>query len=279
MKLHHLFALLAAGTAPAFGGVIYTPNFSGSVGGAPIQTIAQSNAGTPGLDGWKQSIANDADDSPRAWVTTFTDRGPGGTIGGIWEDNNYPDSHTSFGISRAINNEPLSGSTLVLDFGIARSSAGYPDKDNFSITIANSNGDGLFTLDFAPTSGTYWNVSWSSSSGGSSSGAVFAVDSDPTSYDASDNVIVSYPIYRYTVSFVQSGGDVSASYSVDNLHGSSYADTVTLSGLAGQTITELQIGTTRTGADWGDNSFVFVPEPSAAMLLLLSGFGFLRRRR
>jgi hypothetical protein len=76
--------------------------------------------------------------------------------------------------------------------------------------------------------------------------------------------------------------DVDATFMVSNNSGSVYSDTVTLNGLASQTISDLRVQVDQGSAtDLGDNfiSFRGVPEPSAAMLVLLSAVGLLRRRR
>jgi hypothetical protein len=278
MNSTHISIFLAFGVMPALGGSIYTPDFNGSSGGAPIQTIAEFNSATPGLDGWMQSEANNDDTAPLSWVTELTNYGPGGTIGGLWDvPAGVPSYGSPFWIDRAIG-MPMAGSTLSLDFGIASSSSDFPDLNDYSITVANGTGAGLFTLDFTATlDPNQWNVSWTSSSGQNSGGSVVGVLAGNTPTPAAGGA-PDYPIYNYTVDFTQNGSDIDVAISITGSN--SWSDTFTLTGLGGETISELEIGTSQgTGADWGDNSFVFVPEPGTAMLLLLSGFGLLRRRR
>ena len=264
MKIPHLFALLAVGATPAFGGYVYISDFSGTTLAQPLQTIAEFNAGTPGVDGWKQSESNNDDTSPLSWMTTHAGS-PAGAIGTYYD---VPVG-TIFNVSRAIN-APLAGSTLSLDFGIVGSTVDYPDQNGFSITVANASGAGLLTMYFMAigdqSQTDQWNFSWESSTGQNSGGFVAGV--------------LAGGAYNFTVDFTANGNDVDAAMSVTGLN--DWSDTVTLTDLNGETFSDLDIGMDMgLAGDWGDNSFSFrgVPEPGTAMLLLLSGFGLLRRRR
>ena len=266
MKLNKILALLALGSMPTAFGSIYVSDFT-SVNVGDI---------LDGVDGWVQTPANNNDDgdpdgSPLSWINMH-DGSKAGALGATYD---VPGSGTSFRVDHSLNN-PLIGSTLSMDFGLNDSTNSFPDRNDFAIRLLNAGGTDLFSLNFVATSQTstpeaetdfQWNMTWSSN-GNTSSAFAGVLEGGAYTYDVSFDLGVNNP---------------EATFTVTNNSGSVYSDTVELTGISQtETISDLRVVTDMgSGSDWGDNFIAFrgVPEPGAAMLILLSAVGFLRRRR
>jgi hypothetical protein len=227
---------------------------------------------------WSQNALNSADDSPSAFVGAIGSS-KGAAVGGFYD---VPGADP-FKASRAIG-VPLANTTLDLNFAIQDSTTDFAFRNDFSITVASGMGGNLFTLGFSATdqlldydtfgdsenpltSNSVWNMSWTSDVAGGA--ANFAAVGEDT-------------IYGMALSFTPDGADMDFSLSVQGTSGSPFVQTGTLTGVAGGTLANLDIGFTQgLGADWGDNFIVVqgVPEPSALLLVGASAFGLLRRRR
>lgn len=249
---------------------VYVSDFSGANVGDPLN----------GVDGWFQGApSSDPINSPLSWVSML-DGDKSASIGAYYD---VPAFGSSYDVARVIG-VPAAGSSLVLKFSLQDSTTMFPERNEFSIGVLDASGNNLLTLGFTPTSqsGIYddpsdptdpatsdalWNVTSSSDSMGVQP-AFAAVGEDS--------------VYILTIDFTAAGGDMD--YNVNLVSTTNiFNNAGTLGGAASDEFNVLQVSTSiGSGAsDWGDNflSFEGIPEPSTLMLLGLSAFGLLRRRR
>jgi len=265
MKYSKILVLCALGAMPTAFGSVYVSDFSGAEIGDPLN----------GTDGWIPSEPDSSDDSPLGWINMH-DGSKAAAIGGYYD----APTNDTYAVLHSIGGH-LVGSTLSMDFGLMDSTNGYPVRNNFSISILSGGLSDVLTLNFVATSQTdnpegedhAWNMSWSS--GGNTSEPFAAV------FEGS--------AYNYDVSFdLGLNDEVEVTFTLSSKSNVWPTVTVPLTGVpANETFGFLRVGA-ETGTDdqgnpldWGDNFLAFrgVPEPSAAMLVLLSAVGLLRRRR
>lgn len=279
-----LVSALLIGSLASAHAAVYTM----SLGSAASQSPAD------GVDGWVQSEPNfvDGEVYPRSFVHQI------GTtsalaIGGYYDS--FPPSGAGPGISisRQLNSLGINYSTLSLDFTIQDSITAYPDsfpgdvdRNRFSIGFFDDSGDELINLVFSPNSqstnpsGTTasWNMFVSSGGvGGTAFGAV--LEGDP----------LLGGVYSLSLVTVPSATAGAVDYSISVGSGSNtISSSGTLAGLAGTQIDRLTVGWQEAGTEvdgLGSNFIAFnnvvvaVPEPSGAVLCLVSSLVLLGRRR
>ncbi len=273
MNHHRLFLLIAGLCTLSSQGATYVSDFTGLGQGDPLQ----------GVDGWGQNSPNYNDgfeDYPLAFGTLI-DQNPAAAVGGYYDT--VPPVGGDFYAHHALSLSLANGVSYSMNMGII-DSAGFTvgeddfglERNRFRIGFANASGSELFALIFDPVPGDpdpnfssndIWNVSWSS--GGNQSIPTMAI------YEAQ--------LYALNLQLTPNGADVNFGFSLTGANTVSAGGTLT--GLASESIAQLQIGISETNDAFGTNHIVFegitaaIPEPSSFVILALSGVCLVLRRR
>ena len=265
MKPIHFAPILLAALSGLAHSAGYISDLSGSSSGDPLVP----NFPNPGVDGWTQSEANNDNTQPKAWIGTV------GTNAGIVLGAYYDDlDNDPFFINQTVS-LGLSDSSLGLTVGLINSTLDYPERNDFFISLLDTGGNNLATINFLanpplttdPLVTPSWNV---------------AINNDPAFAAVFDDAL-----YNVLFSFTANGPDVDYSINIsDNLAVPNvFASSGTIAGVSSETIGNLRLGVAQGGStEWGDNhmgvtGINLIPEPTTALLAVFGSFGLLIRRR
>lgn len=234
---------------------------------------SQSGDNTFGDNGdWFIDRPNPGDVYPLAYGVEFT-RPNGGTTNGAGLGGGFdaPADPNLFYVENSLNLS-LSSASYLIEAGFTESffDPDFPtnpdleDRNDFFIQFLDGATE-ILTLYFVdPGSYGFRNLAWSSNGGGLSSAFGAAQADEP---------------YFINFGFEDNGADLDFSITFDPTDVAPASGT--LPGLAGSTATTLRIGWSEDGVagdGWGNNTFQFVPEPSAALLAGIAPLLLLRRR-